>query len=527
MFFTSLVRGQLEKFDISSVYRISMFVVALLVGLSFFNLFFLINKQKAYAELINISGKQRMHSERVHSVLQLILHDPSDENYQELVLILETMKRDYRSLHGSLSTLGMDEPNIYTHGYDNTVLKALYEPRDLLKRPPDKAAVNNVLMHRKRIIDELNLAVEQLQQKSDYLNEIMIKRGAVLLIVILMVLLIISIVIFHPLLTHLKKENQTVVLLNTELEQRVKERTHRLQTMLDIVNQYVYTTYTDTKGVITYVTDAFCTLSGYSRDELLGKTHSVIKHPDTPDSVFASLWQTLLKGEAYQGIIQNRHKSGEGYWLNSYVVPEKNDEGDITGFWAFRRNISDQVRLEELNNELENRVVERTKEIERIAVTDALTGLFNRHRFNVEIEDALALYKRYQTPITLAILDIDYFKRINDTFGHNIGDETLVSLAALLQKHIRQTDKLARWGGEEFVILFINTELNEALMAAESLLEIIRTFLFKSVGTVTCSIGLAALMPTDVQESFLQRADASLYRAKEQGRNRVCYQYIG
>lgn len=410
MFLRSVLNGRLKQLDIARVYRISMVVIALLVGLSFFNLFFLISKQKEYAEWINISGKQRMHSERLHSVLQSILHDPSDENYEELVLILETMKRDYRYLRDSLAPLGLDEPNIYTNGYENTVLKAVYEPNDLLKRPMDQRALNNVIEHRKAIIEELNRAVEQLQRQSDRLNEIMIQRGAILLVVILIVLLIISIVIFYPLLTRLKKEHYTTARLNSELEQRVEERTRR---------------------------------------------------------------------------------------------------------------------LEELNNELESRIAERTKEIERIAVTDALTGIFNRHRFNVELEDAFALYQRYETPIALAVIDIDYFKKINDTYGHHTGDKTLVSFAALLQKQMRKTDKLARWGGEEFVILFINTELSGALIAAEGLLDAIRDFVFDEVGSVTCSIGLAELMGSDTPESFLQRADTSLYRAKEQGRNRICYQYIG
>jgi diguanylate cyclase (GGDEF)-like protein len=259
----------------------------------------------------------------------------------------------------------------------------------------------------------------------------------------------------------------------------------------------------------------------------LGKTHNIIKHPDNPSDSFSPLWQTLLKGEIYKGIVKNRHKNGKEYWLDSYIVPDKNEDGTIIGFQAFRRDITDKMRLEELNSELENRVAERTKEIERIAVTDELTGLFNRHRFNQELDDALALHKRYQTPVTLAILDIDHFKIINDTYGHNIGDKTLVRLADLLQKQMRQTDKLARWGGEEFVILFINTELNSALTASESLLEAIRTFDFKEVGQITCSIGLAAFVPTDTSESILHRADTSLYGAKELGRNQVYYKQEG
>lgn len=517
----------MQKIEISKAYRLSMFFIAFLVSLSFFNLYFLIDKQKEYAQLINLSGKQRMLSEQIHSTLQLILHDPSSDNYRELESILKTMNKDYRILKESLIHLGFDQSNLYTFGYHNTVLNDFYEPAALLERPMDQNKISEILDHREQIIEKLNFAVEQLQEKSDQLNELMIQRGIILLLLILVVLGIISVFIFQPLLSKLKIKHQIINQLNTELEKKVDERTRRLQKMLDIVNQYVYSTYTDRNGVITYVTDAFCELSGYPRDELLGKTHNVIKHPDNSSSVFTPLWQTLLKGEVYKGIVKNRHKNGEDYWLDSYIVPDKNEDGTIIGFQAYRRNITDKIKLEELNDLLENRVVERTKEIERIAVTDALTGLYNRHRFNIELQDALALYKRYQTPVTLAILDIDYFKKINDTYGHNIGDETLVALAALLQKHMRQTDKLARWGGEEFVILFINTELNGALSASEYLLEEIQRFIFKEVGHITCSIGLAALIPTDTPSSFLHRADTSLYRAKERGRNRVCYQYVG
>lgn len=513
--------ASLQKIELLKAYTFSMLFIAILVGLSFFNLFFLIDKQKEYAQLINISGKQRMHSERVYSTLLLILQDPSKPNYNALESNLKIMSREYSYIKQSLSNLQFDQSNIYTNGYKNTIVQEFYKPENLLKRPADKKRIMEIIKHRDQIIEEFNRAVEQLQKKSDRLNEIVIQRGMALLVIILLVLYIISMVIFQPLLMQFKTKHQIIAQSNIELEQKVEERTVRLQRMLNIVNQYVYTTYTDTNGVITYVTDAFCELSGYSRDELVGKTHNIIKHPDNEKDVFIPLWQTLLKGDIYKGIIKNRHKNGKDYWLDSYIVPDRDEKGTIIGFQAFRQNVTDKIKLEDFNNELEKRVLERTKEIERIAVTDALTGLFNRHRFNVELEDAVALHKRYQTPITLAILDIDYFKKINDEYGHYTGDETLITLAYLLQQHMRQTDKLARWGGEEFVILFINTDLDGALMAAETLLEKIRAFSFKDVGLVTCSIGLATLIVTDTPEIVLKRADMSLYHAKAGGRNRV------
>lgn len=510
-----------EKVETSKILKWSTFIMAFLVVLSFLNLFFLVGQQKEYAQLINLSGKQRMLSQKIHSSLYQMLYIPSQTNNHEFETSLSQMKHDYLFLKKALDRLEINQKNIYTSGYETSSLRVIYESKALLKYPIDTKVIHEILDHREQILSELNLAVEQLQHKSDELSQETINRGILLLILILVVLGIISILIFYPLLEQLKIKHQKILQLNSELEDTVARRTKRLKKMLDIVNQYVYSTHTDINGVITYTTDAFCELSGYSREELLGKTHSLIGHPDNPSSVFAPLWTTIMSGKTYHGTVKNRHKDGTDYWLESYIVPDLDENGTIVGFRAFRQNITDKMQLKELNEELEKRVAERTVEIERIAVTDALTGLFNRHRFNEELKDALSIYKRYQSPIALAIFDIDHFKKVNDTYGHNVGDKVLSTFAALLKQNMRQTDKLARWGGEEFVILFMNTELNGALLAAENLLDLIRNHLFEEIGVVTCSIGLAALTLFDTPESFLQHADSALYLAKESGRNQV------
>jgi diguanylate cyclase (GGDEF)-like protein/PAS domain S-box-containing protein len=507
-----------EKIEISKILKWSTFIMAFLLVLSFLNLFFLVEQQKEYAQLINLSGKQRMLSQKINFSLYQMLYTPSQTNNHEFETSLSQMKYDYLFLKKALDRLEINQKNIYTSGYETSSLRVIYESKALLKYPIDTKVIHEILDHREQILSELNIAAEQLQHKSDELSQETINRGILLLILILVVLGIISILIFYPLLEQLKIKHQKILQLNSELEDKVARRTKRLKKMLDIVNQYVYSTHTDVNGVITYTTDAFCELSGYSREELLGKTHSLIGHPDNPSSVFAPLWTTIMSGKPYHGTVKNRHKDGTDYWLESYIVPDLDENGTIVGFRAFRQNITDKMQLKKLNEELEKRVAERTVEIERIAVTDALTGLFNRHRFNQELTDALALYKRYQSPIALAI---DHFKRVNDTYGHNAGDKVLSTFAGLLQQNMRQTDKLARWGGEEFVILFMNTQINGALLAAQNLLNVIQNHIFEEVGVVTCSIGLAALNPSDTAESFLQHADSALYLAKESGRNQV------
>ncbi|OGA08668.1 MAG: hypothetical protein A3D95_02470 [Betaproteobacteria bacterium RIFCSPHIGHO2_12_FULL_69_13] len=160
-------------------------------------------------------------------------------------------------------------------------------------------------------------------------------------------------------------------------------------------------------------------------------------------------------------------------------------------------------------------------ELEQRAATDALTGVANRLKFDQALADEIARAKRYGTPLALVMCDVDHFKAINDTHGHQAGDSVLVGLCGLIQRHTRKTDLLARWGGEEFVILARNCGAGDTFQLAEKLRHLIETHAFDKVGAVTCSFGVAQFGEGDSAESALARADAALYRAKASGRNRV------
>ena len=177
-----------------------------------------------------------------------------------------------------------------------------------------------------------------------------------------------------------------------------------------------------------------------------------------------------------------------------------------------------------LELESENLKVE-LKVIHTQATHDALTGLPNRNAYNQRLKDEIARYKRYGTPLTMAIWDIDYFKIINDTFGHKAGDKVLALTANQLQESTRDTDFISRFGGEEFVMLLPNTDITLALSLAEDLRELIANTGFNANGKavpIRVSCGLTELTAEDTEDSFFERADKALYEAKNQGRNR-CY----
>jgi len=159
--------------------------------------------------------------------------------------------------------------------------------------------------------------------------------------------------------------------------------------------------------------------------------------------------------------------------------------------------------------------------IEQKAYRDGLTNIFNRHKFDELFASELERVKRYKFPMSIAILDIDHFKEFNDNHGHLVGDEVLIMLSSNLGDKLRKTDVYARWGGEEFVILFIETKLDDAIISSNNIRKNIEQLEHKTAGKITVSFGVTQYQENDTLESLFKRCDDALYKAKENGRNRV------
>jgi diguanylate cyclase (GGDEF)-like protein len=167
------------------------------------------------------------------------------------------------------------------------------------------------------------------------------------------------------------------------------------------------------------------------------------------------------------------------------------------------------------------RLQELARDLGFQATTDPLTGLHNRLKFDQALADEMVRSDRYKTPLSLVLYDVDNFKRVNDTYGHQIGDKVLVQLSRFVPNLIRSTDLLARWGGEEFAILVPGSDGQMAFQAAKKLRDAIRHVVFDEVGSVTCSFGVTQFAVEDTAAEFISRADNALYRAKINGRNQV------
>lgn len=191
----------------------------------------------------------------------------------------------------------------------------------------------------------------------------------------------------------------------------------------------------------------------------------------------------------------------------------------IVAFWLYREYAL-KKHHQELNRLLEE-LEEKNQLLKELSITDKLTGLFNRVKIDEVLKANLGMFERYDNVFSVVVLDIDNFKKINDNFGHPVGDDVLQEFAKILQQNIRATDTIGRWGGEEFMIICSETDSAGAVKLAGLLREKIASCEFEKVGHVTASFGVSQVDVGDSIEELVNRADWALYSAKDEGKNRV------
>lgn len=202
-------------------------------------------------------------------------------------------------------------------------------------------------------------------------------------------------------------------------------------------------------------------------------------------------------------------------WLGVFVI-----------FLGYRiASLNSQVRSQKKREsellEINSLLDVRSKQLEEKSKTDSLTGAFNRQGIEDAIRIGLWEWRSQKKPLSLILIDVDHFKKINDEHGHAIGDHVLSALSNIVKQHIRSNDLFARWGGEEFVLLCRDTKIEQASLIAEKIRELIASFAFKDNVQVTASFGVATLNANETLEQLFNHADKALYEAKHQGRNRV------
>lgn len=310
--------------------------------------------------------------------------------------------------------------------------------------------------------------------------------------------------------TQLEEQNQEIEEFSKSLERKVEQKTKELKRYIDIIDENVITSTTDLSGKIIYASEAFSKISGYSKDELIGKNHRVIRDPDMKSEIYRKLWKTIQSGQSWRGELKNRRKNGTSYWVDSVITPNFNSNGDIISYTAIRQDITDKKRIEE------------------IATVDDLTKLHNRRYFNDIFPKEIHRTQRESNYLSFLIIDVDNFKKYNDTYGHQAGDDVLKSIGRVFKEKLhRGSDFSFRLGGEEFGALFSSLDREKSLEFANSIRRAIEELKIEHrenpPRVVTASMGLITLNSTHQfsENDIYKFADESLYEAKESGRNRV------
>lgn len=267
---------------------------------------------------------------------------------------------------------------------------------------------------------------------------------------------------------------------------------------------------TDKSGIITYVNEQFCDISGYSAQELIGQNHRILNSGQHPPEFFIDMWKKVSRGQVWKGEICNRKKDGSLYWVESTIVPMYDDASQrVQKYVSIRFDVTEKRKfLETLQWQAEH---------------DELTGLPNRFLLSKALDQAIVKAKSQPSTVAVGVLDLDGFKQINDRYGHEIGDRLLVAVADRLKHSMRIEDTVARLGGDEFVLILGGRDPKVLESALQRLLAALSAvYIIDGIGiNISASIGVT-LYPNDNEnaDTLLRHADQAMYKAKQSGRNR-------
>jgi diguanylate cyclase (GGDEF)-like protein/PAS domain S-box-containing protein len=265
----------------------------------------------------------------------------------------------------------------------------------------------------------------------------------------------------------------------------------------------------------TYVSPAVARIYGATVEETLAQGVSDVLPPESLEVVLKVLEEELaLEATGKADPKRLRTIEVEEYrqdrsrvWIENVLSFLRDEHQRPVAIVGVSREVTERRHLEE--------------ELRNLAVTDPLTGVYNRRHFLEELQREMSRSDRSACPFSLIMLDVDHFKGVNDRFGHEAGDRVLKELTEMIRKRIRTSDLLARWGGEEFMILMVNTNLPPAATLAEDLLQQLLVRTFAGIGRVTASFGVAAHRTGEGVDELLTRVDNLMYRAKSGGRSRI------
>jgi diguanylate cyclase (GGDEF)-like protein/PAS domain S-box-containing protein len=295
-----------------------------------------------------------------------------------------------------------------------------------------------------------------------------------------------------------------------EAEEALRESEQSYKTLAENLPGIVYRVFIKENARVMLFNKLGQEITGYREEELkegeICAMESKILEEDRP-KVIAEVLHAILNHASFTVEYRFIRKDGVIRYFLEKGTPLYGKDGDPLYIDGVIFDITEYKQAE--------------MELKRLAAIDKLTGIFNRTKFDELIEREIGRAQRYNKPLSMIMFDIDNFKKVNDTYGHSVGDYVLKTLAKIVGRAIRKIDYLVRWGGEEFLIILPENNLEKAQALAERLRIIIESYTFDKVGTITVSLGVAEFKKGDTEDILVKNSDSAMLKAKREGKNRV------
>ena len=324
-------------------------------------------------------------------------------------------------------------------------------------------------------------------------------------------------------------QQQMTILSQTKAELQASELRYRL--IADNVDDVIWTL--DIQGHFSFISPSLNTLLGYGAEQWIGKPLINLLTPASASALKGALSQLLQQQQtddpvlpSYRAELEHLHRDGSQLWTEITMKPLRGEDGAPVGCVGVTRDIRvrkiyerDLSEARDAAEEANSALLSANALLHGRATTDGLTGLLNRRHFEDILRAQMMTSIEHGKSLSLLVIDVDNFKDINDGLGHTQGDKILIEVSQLLAASLREPDRLARWGGDEFIMVMPRVQPDEALQVANRLCECVCHHPFPGGWLVTLSIGVAELRAHESLEQWFDRADAALYAVKNSGRN--------
>lgn len=562
------LRGALAFKTLRSKFILGFIIASLLAIGNVLIVQSLLQKSDTIAATVNIAGKIRMLSQRI-GLLQLARQDPAAEADQDLAATLQELDSDLEQALQVLRTGGqafdLEIPAVAAEFHQNLnkieTSWNLYRDAVVSMAPADIYRIDNgssyesdriskIVVFSEWLLNDTETLIDSLVEQANIIQKQVMYEIYVLFsvnaLMILLAWLIIASKVLKPIkhVMHLSNElakgnygsrlhwnsgdefgslsevlNKSAAHIEHLLDHLSIKQANLKQAELklrraSLVYQNISdgVVITDPDGYVQDVNPAFSAITGYGPEEIIGNRMSMLSAGRHPAEFFRSLWDSLTRTGTWSGDIWNKNKSGRAFISHLMINSCFNDDGTVNCRIGLFSDVTEKRKQEAV--------------IWRQAHFDHLTQLPNRSMFHEKLRESIEQSQRNGVPFALIFLDLDLFKEVNDTFGHNEGDVLLQQVAQRLSKLCRRSDHVARLGGDEFIMIIhdLKEPGNVGAICNSILQSISKPYsLTVSEARVSCSIGVA-FYPKDANNAaeLLKHADLAMYAAKEMGRNQYC-----